>query len=368
MNPSRQAIARGFLIASLLLLSLWVVWPFLPALAWAGVIAIATWPLRQRLCARMGPDAAAAALILLVALVLLFPLLLFGVELAREARVVGALFYEVREHGAAVPDWLPRLPVVGDAAASWWQQHLADPEAAKELLGHTQPLGISTWGRDIGTQVVRRAVILGFTLLVLFFTYRDSPRLLEQGGRIADRLFGPPARRFGEHSVDAVRATVNGLVLVGLGEGLLLGIGYAVVGIPHPVLLGLATGVLAIIPFGAPAVLVLAGLIAVAEAHVTAAIVLVAFGSVVVFIADHFVRPAVIGSAIRLPFLWTLIGVFGGLEAFGIVGLFLGPAIMSIAVTIWRDAAEEAAQERAATDRAVRADARSAAFRREHGA
>ncbi len=351
MDTTRQASGRAVLSAIVLLLSLWVLCPFLPALAWAVVIAIAAWPARERLRARVAPDVAAGALTAVVALAVLLPLLLFGVQLAREAGLVAAFIHGIREQGAAVPDWLPGIPLVGSYAASWWHDHLANPDAAKELLGAAGPLGVSTWGRDLGGKVLRRAVIFGFTLLALFFIYRDGPDLIVQGERIAHHLFGSRAMRFGKDSVAAVRATVNGLVLVGLAEGLLLGIAYVAAGVTHPVLLGLATGVLAIVPFGAPAVLVIAGLVVLAQTRVLAAILLVIFGALVVFVADHFVRPLIIGSAIRLPFLWTLIGVFGGLEAFGAVGLFLGPAIMSVAMTIWRDAAGEREFEDVSTGR-----------------
>ena len=359
MHQARQAMARALLTTVILALSAWVLWPFLPALAWAGVIAVAAWPARERLGARASPDVAAGVLTLMVALVVLGPLLLFGVQLVREASLLAALAHDIGESGAALPDWLPNLPLIGPYAASWWQQHLADPDSVKELFGPS--LGISHWGRDIGTGVLRRAFIFGFTLLALFFAYRDGPQLMAQGERIACRLFGSRALRYARDSVAAVRATVNGLVLVGLAEGLVLGVAYVVAGIPHPVLLGLATGVLAIVPFGAPTILVVAGLIALAQGHVLAAALVVAFGAIVVFVADHVVRPVIIGSAIRLPFLWTLIGVFGGLEAFGVVGLFLGPAIMSVATTIWRDsAADQGDDERLAARPAGRPHAAAA--------
>jgi predicted PurR-regulated permease PerM len=77
------------------------------------------------------------------------------------------------------------------------------------------------------------------------------------------------------------------------------------------------------------------------QGHTTAAIALVAFGSVLVFVADHFVRPVLIGNSTRLPFFWVLLSIFGGLESFGLIGLFLGPAIMSILMTMWREGAEK---------------------------
>src|SRR5205807_636568 len=83
--------------------------------------------------------------------------------------------------------------------------------------------------------------------------------------------------------------------------------------------------------FGAPFVFVLACLILVAQSRLAAALMLFVFASLVVFVADHFIRPVLIGRSTRLPFLWVLLGIFGGLEAFGLLGLFLGPAIIAVA-------------------------------------
>ncbi len=339
-RSGQPATQLRWLIVALLLLALWVTLPFLHALAWAGVIAIATWPLRERMADGVGLGAASLLLTMVVALAILVPILGLGVQIAREMGVVTDFIRSLRDNGLPVPDWLGHIPGIGPSASEWWQEHLSDPEAAKALIGRSVPLGMLSRHRELGSSLLARVVTFAFTLLTLFFLYRDGPKLAQQAERIADRLFGPPAVRFGHASVVAVRATVNGLVLVGLAEGLVIGVSYVISGVSHPILLGLATAVLAIVPFGAPTILVLAALILYAQSQMLAALLVLAFGFFVVFVADHFVRPLLIGSAIRLPFLWTLIGVFGGLETFGLVGLFLGPAIMSIAVTIWREAAQ----------------------------
>ena len=194
--------------------------------------------------------------------------------------------------------------------------------------------------RTVGVQVASRVTILVFTVLTLFFLCRDGPSVIEQAQAIAEGLFGPSGARLGNDAIAAVRGTVNGLVLVGLAEGLVLGIAYALAGLHHVVLLTLATGVLATVPFGAPVIFVGCALYLLATAKTTAAIALVVFGTVVVLAADHLVRPLLIGSTTRLPFLWVLLGIFGGLETFGLIGLFLGPAIISILLAIWREATD----------------------------
>jgi predicted PurR-regulated permease PerM len=137
-----------------------------------------------------------------------------------------------------------------------------------------------------------------------------------------------------------VRGTVNGLVLVGLAEGVILGIAYAATGLSHAALFGLITAMLATVPFGAALVFIACALYLLAISHTAAAIALIVIGMVVTFVADHFVRPLLIGSSTRLPFLWVLLGIFGGLESFGLVGLFLGPAIIAVLIAIWREGAE----------------------------
>jgi len=336
-----KRIARTALIIAVVLVGIWMMWRFLPALAWASVLAIATWPLRKRLAHHgMGPTTIAALLTLVLALVLVLPLIGLGLEAARESTVIVQAVRDIRQNGLGTPDWLTHLPFVGDSVANWWRQNLADPGAARTLLGRTETAGLIAFTRTLGIQVASRLTILVFTLLTLFFLYRDGPRLVAEAHRISDRLFGPPGGHLGRNAVAAVRGTVNGLVLVGLGEGVLLGIAYVATGLPHPVLLGLVTGVLATVPFGAPLVFVVCALVLLVQSHTSAAIALLVFGSVVVFIADHFVRPILIGNSTRLPFLWVLLGIFGGLETFGLIGLFLGPAIMSLVVAMWREAAE----------------------------
>jgi predicted PurR-regulated permease PerM len=132
---------------------------------------------------------------------------------------------------------------------------------------------------------------------------------------------------------------VNGSLIIALGEGITFSIAYAICGLPHPALLGTLTGVLAIVPLGAPLVIGIAALTLLIQSNLIAAISLVIFGSVVIFAADHVIRPVLIGGAARLPFVWILLGIFGGAGAFGLVGLFLGPAIVAAVIALWRDLA-----------------------------
>jgi predicted PurR-regulated permease PerM len=331
-------LARTGFVIALTGLCAWVLWSFIPALTWAGVIAIATWPIRQRIV-RIGLSPLGAAILLTAAWAVIFvlPVIFFGTALAQEAGSIREIVEQARRGQLEAPDWLAQLPLVDKAIATWWHAHFTAPNGGS-LVDPAQTANALGFGRDVGRFIARRLVILGFTLLTLIFLYKDGAHLASDAEKLGRRLFGNAATRYGRFSINAVRATVNGLVFVGLIEGLLLGVGYAICSVPHPIAFALATAVLGVVPFGAPVVLIIASLTLIAGSHLVIGLVLLGLGLVAIFIIDHTARPALIGNSICLPFFWALLGVFGGLEAFGIVGLFLGPAILAVALAIWREA------------------------------
>lgn len=341
-----RRIARVVLAIALVGLGAWILHRFLAALAWAGVLAIALWPLYRRLARALPGDKARilAPLVVTLSVGLIFtvPFIYVAIEGAREIHIVVQFLGEAQHNGIPVPEWMAQLPVVGRALDEWWRTNLSDPNAAQELLGRLNPRSLASSARFYGAEIVHRLIIFGFTLLTLFFLLRDGASFSRQLLRISDRLLGSDGERMGRHMVQAVLATVNGLVLVGLGEGALIGIAYIVAGLPHAVSVAALTGVLAVIPFGAPLAFGAAALYLAATGSTIAGAAVFCFGLVIVFIADHAVRPVIIGGAARLPFLWVLLGILGGLETLGIIGLFLGPAIMAALISLWRDWTEAA--------------------------
>jgi len=337
-SPLSRRLGPFALIAALTVLGIWVIWSFLPALAWAVVVAIAIWPLFERSRLRQWSQTAAAAeATLLIGMVVIVPLIVLGIELGHEAVTTVQWIREAERTGIPSPEWVARLPLIGSYVSDWWESNLSEPLAAANLLGRIDRSWLIEWTRVLGVQLFRRLTILVFTFLTLFFLFRDGEKLVRQTSVVVDRFFGATGTRLGPQVLTAIRATVNGLVLVGFGEGLLLGIAYAISGLPRPVLLGALTGILATVPFGAPLVFGLGALVLFSQSQTGAAIALLVFGTIVVFVADHFLRPILIGGAARLPFLWVLLGIFGGLESFGLLGLFLGPTIMAVLLALWRE-------------------------------
>ena len=340
-SSSWQQFARIALATAVIAVGLWILADFLPALAWAAVLAIALWPLYHRLLRLlpershrvMGPLLGTAV----IGIVFIAPLVLLGLGVARESHFVTEFVNNARHDGIAVPEWIGQLPLAGPIIANWWSANLSDPAMAEEMIGRVTLHTLAQSARDVGVEVIHRLAIFLVTLLTLFFMFRDGGALAERLRDLSDRLIGLRGERIARQMIAAVHGTVNGLVLVGLAEGILLGIVYFAVGLPYPATFGAVTGVAAVIPFAAPAVYTLAGLYLLAIGNRLGAIIIFVFGSVLVFVADHFVRPVLIGGAARLPFLWVLLGILGGLQTMGFLGLFLGPAIMAALIALWRE-------------------------------
>lgn len=335
-----QRLARGTLTLGLLVLGLYTLQQFLPALVWALIFAIALWPLYRRCrtkpAVRPHDALLPLAFTLAVALVFIIPLLLVGIQLARESHAAFDWVKSAQDNGIPEPGFLRQLPYGEPTVSAWWHDNLAEPGGAKLLLGRLVQ-GRSGMGRNAGEQVVRRLTLFAFTLVTLFFLFRDGPRLAAQCRRASTRAFGPGGERVGQQIIASIHGTVNGLVLVGLGEGVILGAVYAIAGVPHPTSFGAVTAAAAMIPFAAPLVFGLAALVLVAQGSVVAGIVVIAVGLAVTFTADHFVRPVLIGGATQLPFIWVLLGILGGVEVWGLIGLFVGPAIMAALILMWRE-------------------------------
>lgn len=345
LEPGRtQPIARAVLALALVFLGVWTLRDFLPALVWAGVFAIAVWPLYRRARNRFPPGRhnilLPALFTLAVALVFLVPLAFAGVQLARDIHAALAWANEARQHGIPPPGWLAKLPMGSGQATAWWTANLATPEGAADLLSRIGNGDVLATTRHYGSQLLHRVVLFAFTLLTLFFLFRDGTRLTRQMRRASNRLFGPRGEHLGERIVASVHGTVDGLVLVGLAEGAVLGVAYVALGVPHAVILGALTALAATIPFGAPLLFGVAALLLLAQGSVGGALAICVLGLLVTFVADHFVRPVLIGGATQLPFLWVLLGILGGVATWGLLGLFLGPAIMAALMSVWREWAD----------------------------
>lgn len=325
----------------LLLLGAWVLHSFIPLLAWAVLLAITTWPVYQRLLSSKELQGkvtwGAIGLTLLIGAVILAPLGYGLNRLLHEAQALGQFLTAAQNAGIPAPAWLDTLPLIGSWSKDFWIETLGSAEAAKESLHWLSTGGAVTYTKDFAGQLVHRFFSFLTILLVLFFIYQHGDGLSRQILASSRKVFGETGSRYVLHATAAMRATVNGMVLVGLGKGLLMGLAYALTGLSHPAMLGALTGVFAMVPFAAKIIFSACSLLLVAQGHMAAAAGLFIYGMMLTMIADNYVRPALIGGAVKLPFVWTLLGIFAGMETLGLLGLFLGPTLMAVLMSLWRD-------------------------------
>ncbi|NYT85947.1 AI-2E family transporter [Pollutimonas harenae] len=343
MHPVLPAflIARWLLVL-LILVGLYFLSGFLVPVLAALIVSLASWPLYLRLLRRChGRNALAASLALvIVIIVLIVPLSLALSYAVQEASNFIAWALAANRQGMPAPSWILALPLVGARLAEYWTTYLGEPHALGEIvevvsgehLGNIYRMLLSATG-----DVFRLLLGVIFMLITLFFIYKDGAHILGQLDIVGDRILPGRWRRFSRVVPATINSTVTGMGLIALGEGVVLGLAYWVAGVPSPVLLGVITGFMALVPGGAPLSFTVVSLYLVGSGDPMAGLGLFLWGTVELFIVDKTLRPRLVGGPVKLPFLPTFFGLVGGVQTMGLVGLFVGPVLMALLVAIWRE-------------------------------
>lgn len=322
-----------------------IIEPFLAPLAWAVFLGFLLQPAQARLAGWLRGRASIAAFLLTALVLLLFigPLTALAVAFARQAASLAGMLQEWigRQESRTFADFAG-LPVVGPALA-WLDQY-----------AHVSAAEVQAWLIDGGRKALERLASLGGTaflgavgtalsfaamLFLLFFFVRDG-RAMAEGAIALVPL--PAARRsaLAERLAQVTLAVMRGTILTAVVQGLLLGIGFAAVGLPAPVVFGVIGAILSVVPFGGtalvwvPAVAVLAF-----QGRYGAAVALAVVGAIVSSV-DNFLKPLLISGRATVPTLAVFIGVIGGLAAFGMIGLFLGPVVIALVLALVQFARE----------------------------
>jgi predicted PurR-regulated permease PerM len=331
--------ARRLWAASLLLLSAWIIHGFLLPLVWASVIAVATWPMYRRFAARMPAFLASTVtpllFTMLVSAFVLAPMVFaFGVVAIHAHALLGRLA-QADKIGFAAPIWLESLPLVGARLAERWQSFLGTPGGLSTWLRDSSAL--LGWVQTLGQFVAHHLFVVVFTILVQFFLYRGGdPQALRLNRLLRDAL-GESATPYLELAIHAMRATVVGMVLVALFDGVLIGLVYVAAGVPHAVAWAAVTGLFSLIPYLGYVAVVGVALSLGGDGAVTSALVVCSLGCLVHLVGDKIIRPILVGGAVKLGFIWVLMASLGGLELMGLVGVLVGPVVLALASSLWRE-------------------------------
>jgi predicted PurR-regulated permease PerM len=343
--PWLRRLITAVALALLVLLGFRVMEPFIVPLLWAAILGYVTWPGYARLLRRCRGRSAPAALLMtaLVTLAVIAPLAWLAVVLRVE--IVHA-YHEAQgllSGGAQPPSLLLKIPWLGDELQDLTARAAQDPHALGAELKTVTDHSLDQIALVVGG-IGRNVMKLLLSVLSLFFVYRGGARIAAQISQSFEQLLGPRVHNYLEHIGQTVKAVVYGLVLAALVQGVLVGLGYWLAGVGAPVFLAALTTVCGLIPFAAPAIWI--GIVAwlFVKGSTVAAVGLLVWGALVMSWTDHMVRPFLISREAEIPFLVVIFGVLGGLAAFGLVGLFVGPVILAVLLAIWREWLLESAQ------------------------
>ena len=330
-----QLLALGALIAT----SFWIMRPFLVALAWATMIVVATWPLllhaQQWLGGRRSLAVAVMTIVLL--LVLVVPLY-FGITaiVANAKRIADWSQSLATFTVPPLPTWVESLPLVGAKLAQRWQKlAAAHPE---ELSARFAP-----YGQKLVLWFVSQVGSIGLLLLQFLLTviiaailYSNGETAARGAERFARRLAGPQGENAVHLAGQAIRGVALGVVVTAIVQSGLVGVGLAVVGVPFATILTVVAFILAIAQVG-PALMLIPIVVWVYSTSGAGWGTGFLVWSIFCCTIDNLVRPLLIKRGADLPLLLIFAGVIGGLVAFGVIGLFIGPVVLAVAYTLLVD-------------------------------
>lgn len=331
------ALLGGLLVAVAVVLR-----PFLLPLLWAIVLTVATWPIfiRMRALVPQRPWIASLSLSLLLALALLLVAIPLPLQLAGELRQLGHRLASINV--SDISEALSRFPLAGASFAEQFAATLSTQGGLSTIITANQETLIR-FATKAAVSVMDTITVVFMTLIGCFVLYNHGESLVKQTRTITRKLGATRADYIFEYVTMTVRGAAYSVVATAIAQGSLAGVGYSIAGAPLPALLALCTMIFSLIPFGAPIIYVPVSLYLIFSSGLPwfygAGLLL--WGVACISTVDNLLRSILISQTTRVSTVIVFMGVLGGVLAFGLLGVFIGPALVGVAQTLWLDFAEE---------------------------
>lgn len=342
---SELALQRIFFGVLLLLVTaafLWLIRGFLQPIFWAVALGILVYPVHLQLVQRLkGRETlAAAASVVIVVIVIVIPIIGIGTAVTTEAAVLYdsllAGDIDLARVEGEMRRRLPQLLVLMESVG-------IDPARLQAQLSSSAveiSQFIASRALSIGQDTLRIGLYFFLMLYLLFFFMRDGQRMLDTAVRVLP-LGDERERKLFARFAEVSRATIKGTLIVGIVQGALGGITFSLLGIGAPVLWGVVMALLSIVPAVGPALVwAPAAIMLIFNGQVMAGMILIAVGVLVIGLADNVLRPILVGRDTGMPDYLILLSTLGGLVAFGLAGVVIGPVIAAFFLTVWEMASD----------------------------
>lgn len=336
IRDTTYTILSVLFICLLIALSFWILRPFLVSVVWGIIIVIATWPLLVMLQKRLGIGRGLSVALMTAALLFIFlaPLMFAIVTITRNSQNISARLRAFNAFSMpAPPEWLKRIPVAGKRMDERWTDFAAlTPEQRSAKVAPYAQRALRRFVAVAGTTGV---TIINFLLTVIFSTvlFAKGESFREGLLSFARRLAGRRGEEVMLLAAKAIRGVVLGVVLTALTQAVVGSVGLLITGVPAPALLTAVMFILCLAQLGPLLVLVPAIIWLYASGQAGMGTLLIIF-LIIAAIIDNFLRPLLIKRGVDLPLLLIIVGVIGGIIAFGVVGLFIGPVILAVTYTL----------------------------------
>lgn len=323
-------------IAALIGTSLWILKPFLPAVIWATTLVIATWPIMRRAQNRLWGSRPLATAIMTITLLLVFVApfwLAIGTIVRHSDQILSWTETLTSMDIPPPPTWLDHVPLVGHRLTQIWTD-VAGSEAP-ELLQKIRPYAGRLTDWFVGAVGSFGLVLVQFLLTVAIsaILYANGERAAAYVARVGARLAGNRGRQAVTLAGQAIRGVALGVVVTAFVQSAIGAGALFIAGVPYAAILSALLFMLCVAQLG-PALVLIPAVIWMYASGTAAAASLLLVLSVIAIGIDNILRPVLIRKGVDLPLLLILSGVIGGLMAFGLIGLFLGPTLLAIAYTL----------------------------------
>lgn len=320
------------------LITAWMLKDFLPGLVWGAVFAISLWPLFNRATVKFGEKLKNPAMLfaLVFIIVFLLPLAYVGYDIAQLYSAGNSFLTRNAQGVIPVPAFISVLPFASNLS-ELWVTHISSSTGAIATINKISGNQLTSWVTTLALQLSTGFVTALVMMVSFYFMLKNGDFIQKHYAETLTHWFSEKSVRVVDRGVAALRGTINGVILLGLIEGVLLAIPLVLGGVKSGMLFGLIAGLLGVIPMVMPVIIVPSIVYLYFSGEVTYAVIMAVDLGVVWLLFENVIKPKLISGASKVNPYLVLLGLIGGLKLLGPVGLFIGPAIVAMTVGMAKD-------------------------------